>query len=215
MAKAVVFDFDGTLLDTEPVHDEALLRILSKAGVRTSIEELLKCSGAGVKATMDYFKARNAGREVDWEGVAREFSDSLLPSTLASPAFEGAAETVKSLAEKFPLAIASNSLKQAVRAGLEKNRLLEFFPTIVAREDFGNAKPHPEPFLKACAGLGFAPGECAAVEDSPAGIASALAAGCKTIAFTARNPLEKEAKQKVSYATSSLPDITPQLIYRL
>lgn len=215
MAKAIVFDFDGTLLDTEPLHDEALLKILGKAGVKTTLAELRKCTGVGVKGTIERFKLANGGKDVSWEQVAQEFSDSLLPNTLASQPFDGALETVRSLSQKFPMAIASNSHKPVVRAGLEKNGLLEYFKAVVTREDCVNGKPDAEPYLKACSALGFAPSECVAVEDSPTGLASALAAGCKTIAFTAQNAVENNLRTRIVFATNSLADITPELVAKL
>ena len=213
MANALVLDFDGTLMDTEPLHDAALLEILTCAGVHATKEELLKTSGVGIKGTMEHYEKLNKGKKIDWKQLTKEFYDSLLPSTLKAKPFEGVPQAVKELAERFPLAIASNNHEPVIRAGLKKNNLEQYFQTIIAWEDCVKRKPEPEPYLRACKALGFAPQQCAAVEDSPTGLQSALSAGCRVIAFTSRNPPQKELQ--VAYSTNSFYDITPELVAKL
>ncbi len=215
MANAIVFDFDGTLMDTEPNHDRALLQILSNAGVKTTIAELETCTGIGVTGTMAYFKKKKGNEKVDFDKAAQQFRQSLLPSTLAAKPFPGVLETVKSLATQFPLAVASNSHHDVVLQGLKTCGLDKYFPILVARDDCVKAKPDAEPYLRACRQLGFPPQECVAVEDSPTGLASAIAAQCRVIAFTQHNPLREEMKAKVSYSTDSFYNITPGLISKL
>src|SRR5258708_23167512 len=104
--------------------------------------------------------------------------------------FPGAGDTVRRLAASVPLAIASGAIGAEIRGVLERERLAQFFVTVVSADDIANSKPAPDPYLRAVAQLDTVCGgqlsarECIAIEDSRWGLDSARAAGLRTVAVT-------------------------------
>ena len=179
---AVVFDNDGLLLDTEPcwtVAEEALFkahgrlfdlaakRALVGTSPRTSapiLEQLLERPGDG-RQLSDELYARALG----------EIADGATPRP-------GAVELVGRLrAAGVPLAVASNSPRRHLLAGLRRVGLEDHFAVILGVDDVANPKPAPDLYLAACRGLGAAPETAMALEDSNPGVAAAKAAGMRVI----------------------------------
>jgi beta-phosphoglucomutase-like phosphatase (HAD superfamily) len=190
--RAIIFDFDGVLANTEPLHLRAYQDVLAAEGiVLTGPEYYARYLGFD---DVGAFRAMggDAGRSWTAEDVARlvmikahrlealEQNQSVL--------FPGAAGAVRRAAAVFPIAIASGALGAEIRRVLERERLMEYFAAIVAAEDTPVSKPSPEPYLHALARLTssrsveIAAGECVAIEDSPWGLQSARTAGMRTVA---------------------------------
>jgi HAD superfamily hydrolase (TIGR01509 family) len=194
MIRAVVFDFDGVIANSEPLHFQAFRDVLFEEG-----HDLTEA---------DYY-TRYLG--FDDVGVFRQVAvDRQLPlaeTRVAALAerkavrleelerggallFPGAEQTIRRLAAVFPLAIASGALGVEIRRVLERTGLLSCFVGIVAAEDTPASKPAPDPYRRAVQLLrgvvdeGLEPGECAAIEDSRWGLDSARAAGLRTVAVT-------------------------------
>jgi beta-phosphoglucomutase-like phosphatase (HAD superfamily) len=190
--RAIVFDFDGVIANSEPLHYRAFHDVLAEAGTDLSekdyYDRYLGYDDVGV------FKAVATDRGLSWdlEGiaalVARKAARIEVLERDMSMLFPGANEAVRRAAAVVPIAIASGALGAEIRKVLERERLAKYFTAIVAAEDTPVSKPAPDPYLRAVAllapalGGAIAAADVIAVEDSPWGLQSARAAGLRTVA---------------------------------
>ena len=214
MIAAVVFDFDGVLADSEPLHFSAYEDVFSAAGVQLTREDYyadyLGYDDRGVFLRL----AERLGRppDPDWiEALVREkarvFDARIARQDVLYP---GAVECVERLARDFPLAVASGALRSEIDTILERAALRHHFHFIVAAGDTPRSKPWPDPYLRAAELHGVEPRACVAIEDSRWGIQSAKAAGlwCVGIATT-YPPAELHAADRI---IGSLAEFTPELV---
>jgi len=198
MIRAVIFDFDGVIANSEPLHFAAFRDVLSEEGVdlteRAYYEEYLGYDDVGV------FRAVSQKSGLTWNGddVAKLVTRKavcLEEMELAhSTLFPGAEAAIRRLAAALPLAIASGALRAEILRVLNRSELAHYFAAVVAAEDTPVSKPAPDPYLRAVSLLSaainqpLAHSECVAVEDSLWGLESARAAGLHTIAVTHTYP---------------------------
>jgi beta-phosphoglucomutase len=190
---AVIFDFDGVIADTEPLHLMATQSALAARDVvltTTDYERLyLGYTDRGL------FDALARHRSLAWSrsdiGALVEAKGAAFNTLISGGGhiFPGAARLIERLHGRgVPLAIASGAFAGEIDAILTGARLRHHFREIVGAGDYAHGKPAPDPFLEAARRLGLPP-ECAvAIEDSRWGLESAAAAGCKTIAVTHTYP---------------------------
>jgi HAD superfamily hydrolase (TIGR01509 family) len=189
---AVIFDCDGTLVDSEPLSYRTWERELTRYGYALTTEDIAQTRGFGFPETHRYFAQRIAGfpdREEFWP----RFSGSLFALIdTEMPVFEDAIGTARELrARGLPIAIASSSPRERVDRTLGAAGLADLFDVTVAGDEVERGKPAPDLFLAAAEKLGVPPERCVAVEDSPIGVESALAAGM-TVVAVARLPEHRE-----------------------
>lgn len=215
--KAVVFDFDGVLADSEPLHLATYQDIFSGLGVTLTREDYyanyLGYDDEGVFKAM----AASHGWAFDTQFIAslvarksRVFDALIGTSHVLYP---DAATCVERLASVFPLGIASGALKHEIRMILEGARLDHHFQFIVAAGDTPAGKPAPDPYARAAQLHGLPPASCVAIEDSRGGIASAKAAGLRCVGITNSYPASELTAADV--IITSLEDFTPDLVARL
>ncbi len=217
MPDVMIFDFDGVVVDSEPVHLECFRAVLEKRRIELTTEDYYeKYLGFD---DHDCFAAvlTNNGRTVD-EGeiaamtdektalVQKVFSESIRP-------LPGAAELMRATdAAGLPLAICSGALREEIVLAAETVGVLDLVDVLVAARDVTHGKPHPEGFLLAMKllgemrGRGVDAGRSWAVEDSPAGIAAAKAAGCRVLAVT--NSYERGELTAADVIVESLADVS-------
>jgi beta-phosphoglucomutase len=202
MLRAVIFDFNGIIVDDEPIHFELFQRVLK--------EEDINLTEADYYARYLGFDDRGAFTTA-YRKHDRALSDSKLAQLIKRKSgyyreeikskirvFPGIRTLVPTLAKKLPLAIASGALRHEIEIILSSIGLLANFRTIVSAEDVTRGKPEPEIFLKALAQLNAAlgsdhpisPAECLVIEDSKEGIRGARHAGMKCLAVTNSHPAE-------------------------
>jgi HAD superfamily hydrolase (TIGR01509 family) len=191
--RAIVFDFDGVIANTEPLHFEAYRGVLAPHGIALSETEYyarylgyddvgaFRAIGADCGHAFDL---RTIERLVEEKAVRLEALERASPVL-----FPGAADAVRRLAARFPLAIASGALRAEIERVLAATALARFFEGIVAAEDTPLSKPAPDPYRRALDLLrrrtpDLRSAECVAVEDSRWGLESARAAGLRTVAVT-------------------------------
>jgi beta-phosphoglucomutase-like phosphatase (HAD superfamily) len=197
--RAVIFDFDGVLVDSEPLHFRALRDSLHPEGIRIGEEEYYKGYLAHDDRTAIRLALEAHGVSpslVRVDSVARRKAELFGELAGGIPLFPGAAELVRSLAGQVPLAIASGARHDEIETILQAVGLRDAFFALVGADDVAHGKPDPEPYLRAMTCLftrapGLAPAECLAFEDSGPGIASARAAGMKVVAVAHSYPPEK------------------------
>jgi len=217
MIRAIVFDFDGVLADSEPLHLAACQEVFAGLGVMLTpefyYEHLVGYDDKGVFRIM----SETYGWQLDERRVAtlvaeksRVFEEMIATRDVFYP---GAAAAVERLARVFPLGIASGALKHEIEMVLRNAGLAAQFRFIVASGDTPESKPAPDPYVLAAQLHGTPPDACVAIEDSRWGIASAKAAGMKCVGITNTYPAsELTAADAV---ISSLTEFTEELILSL
>ncbi|MBM6774991.1 HAD family hydrolase [Olsenella profusa] len=182
--KAVLFDFDGTLCDTEG-HNLALIRgILHAMGAPVTDAELAELAGGDDRVTVPPLLARYGATgtiddyERERDGCYRTYAEADL-------ALEpGARELVASLRSRgVATALVSTTVARCLLTALDRLRALDLFDVVVTGDMVARRKPHPDPYLRALELLGVDAVDALVVEDSPTGIAAAHAAGCHAIGY--------------------------------
>lgn len=179
--EAVVFDMDGLILDTEALYRDAILAAGRAQGVEVEPAIYLGIVGMPSAASRVWVAERLAGVDMDrlWDDTRAFFHDA---ADRGIPLKSGAVALLDRLDELgLPRAIATSSRHANVERHLGQHDLAKRFTTIVAREDYAEGKPAPDPFATAAARLGKAPNACLALEDSLNGVRSAAAAGLMTV----------------------------------
>lgn len=215
--EAVIFDFDGVIVDTEPLHYEALRKVLEPFGIRIEWEEYVR-TYMGFDDRDAFHEAFHA-RGIDPDDRrTRDLvaSKSLIFQELIRHGvrdYPGAVSVISSLhAAGLPLAIASGALRSDIHPVLRQLRIDHCFSRIVAADDVRKSKPDPESYTLAFRGLKRShpallttPDRSLAVEDTPAGIRSAKRAGLRVLAVT--NSYGGEELAEADFLTGSLNDI--------
>lgn len=180
-----IFDLDGTLVDTMPLHYQAWRDTLREFGLNRDLDEGLFYSLGGVPAMQvaDIFN-RHHGTDFDPIGLRDVKEDKftlLLPSApLIRPVFEFA----QAVARTHPVSIASGGPREVVLQTLGMRGLAPIFPVVVTANDVEHGKPAPDTFLLAAQKMGVPPGDCLVFEDADLGIQAAEAAGMRWVKIT-------------------------------
>ena len=180
--RAVVFDMDGLLVDTETVIFRAMQHTAGGFGRELPFSTFQRMVGLQDEAS-NAVLVEHFGEGFDlpaWTLAVRAHSHAQMAAGVALKA--GVQEIVDYLAQAgLPRAIATSSSLKAVQRNLTPHGLVERFQAVITKEVQTRGKPHPEPFLQAAAALGVAPQDCLALEDSHNGVRSAHAAGMMTV----------------------------------
>jgi HAD superfamily hydrolase (TIGR01509 family) len=185
--RAVVFDMDGLLLDTEPLWDRAEAELLARHAHVFSDADRAASHG---RASADTAVAYAARLGIPAGEVEREMLDLMLGHYREGATLRpGARELVAAVAGRMPMAVASNTLGRLVREALDASGL-GVLGTVVSGLDLGRPKPLPDVYLEACRVLGVAPADAVAFEDSPMGVRSAVNAGLVVVGVPERDGVD-------------------------
>lgn len=178
---AVLWDMDGTLVDTEPFWIECEHALVAEFGGTWSSADAHSIVGSDLLDGATVLRDRG-GVRLDPREIVERLLDGVTERMQTSvPWRPGAEKLLASCAEAgIPTALVTMSWRRFADAVIDAAPPGSFTVT-VAGDEVGNGKPHPEPYVTAARALGVAPADCIAIEDSPTGVASALAAGCVTI----------------------------------
>jgi HAD superfamily hydrolase (TIGR01509 family) len=181
--RAVCFDFDGVIVDSEPLHYESERVALAAHGIAFSVADKTRFVGGTVKGTVESICAHFGIDDPDAFFTERQaVFDALVASSLALlPGARAALGRLKDAG--VPLALVSSGERGYIDAALARHSLGGLFDFTVTQQDVVRHKPDPEPYLTAASMLGAPPDECMAVEDSPTGVAAAKAAGLTCVAI--------------------------------
>lgn len=180
--RAFIFDCDGTLVDTMPLHYLAWVESLSLNGATFEFTEEIFYSYAGVRE-QDVVKILNElhGTTVDPDSVAHRKTEIFHRTIPHVKHVRPVADLARARHGTLPMAVASGSEEPTVRACLDVTGLLHLFDTIVTPKDVKRGKPAPDMFLLAAERLGVAPEDCLVFEDGNSGLEAAKAAGMQAV----------------------------------
>jgi HAD superfamily hydrolase (TIGR01509 family) len=204
--EAIIFDCDGTLVDSLPLATEVLVEYLASFGVVLSVDDAATRFGSGQLAESVAEFERSVGFQLPGEFVPelRRRRDLAVRERLRP--IDGALELVSSL--RIPVAVASNGPLQQTRLSLEVTGLLGYFSTnVFSAYEVGKWKPDPGLFLHAAKMLGVDPSRCAVVEDALPGIEAGMAAGMTVFALGIDDGWSRGRVRKIR----TLADISPWL----
>jgi len=217
----VIFDFDGVIVDTEPLHWKAFKQMLEPKGLELGWDVYLdRYLGFDDR---DVFREayKDIGlelREVDLPGLIEEKArvfEALAQEDVPS-SYPGAVALIRSLSGRIPLAICSGALRSDIEPILESLGIGSAFDVMVTADEVQTSKPDPESYALAVKRLAerfpekkIVPSHCVAIEDTPAGIAAARGAGLTVLAVA--NTYPPEALKDASRILDSLKDITPEV----
>lgn len=190
MPAAVLWDMDGTLVDTEPYWMSAEQELVVSYGGSWTAEDGLTLVGAGLRHSAAILRGR--GVELSEDEIIEHLTERVLEQTrVAIPWQPGAQELLVALHDDgIPAALVTMSMRPLARY-IADSFDFPAFATIVTGGDVSHAKPHPEPYLRAARILGVEPEDCLAIEDSVPGLASATASGAVVIGVPAHIPLQE------------------------
>jgi HAD superfamily hydrolase (TIGR01509 family) len=212
----VVFDLDGVIVESEQVWDAARERLVRERGGSWHDSATRDMMGMSSKEWSRYMHDR-LGVPMDPDEinadvvrrVAAAYEDNL-------PLLPHAVETVRQLAGRWPLGVASSSNRPIIELVLDLSGLVDCFAAVVSSEEVEHGKPAPDVYLAVARDLDVDPTACVAVEDSTNGIKSAVAAGMRTIAVPNRQfRPDADVLASAVVVVPSLAEVTPKLVASL
>ena len=225
MLRAVIFDFNGIIVDDEPIHFQLFQKVFGEEGIVLTedayYERYLGFDDRGAFS----FGYREHNRPLSQDKLAELIERKAVYYQEAIrnhvTIFPGVKSLTADLAQSLPLAVASGALRNEIETILATAGLIGHFKTIVSAEDVERGKPEPDIYLKALAalnqqnniGIPIAAADCVVIEDSKEGIKGARRAGMKCLAVTNSHPAELLAE--ANSVVKSLKEVNLPLLQRL
>ncbi|MGA1236126.1 MAG: HAD family hydrolase [Limisphaerales bacterium] len=209
--KAVIFDMDGVVVDSEPLHEQAFLDVFAELGLRDSHGlHFPSYYGRSDEAVWRDFMTLHRPSVGKDDLVARKRDRFLALLEKEEPIFHGLPELLEQLHAHYPLALASGSAHPIINGVLALRGLRRYFQAVVSAQDVGAEKPRPDIFLHTSKLIETPPKHCWVIEDSVAGVQGARAAGMTVIAIT--NSLPASDLSEAHHIVSSYEEIARLLL---
>ncbi len=216
MIRAVVFDLDGVLIDSEPVWEQVRRELVAERGGHWAPDAQRRLMGMSTPEWARYL-SEDLGVGLPPDEVATAVVDRMAARYAEHvPFMPGAVEAVRRFAARWPLGVASSSPPALIETVLQSGGLGSCFSVVMSTEQVAHGKPDPDIYLAVTAALGYAPPDCAAVEDSSNGLRSAAAAGVRVVAVPQqRYPPEPDALARASLVVPSLAGLITDAVAAL
>ena len=216
MPAAIIFDLDGVLLDSEQRWNEAKEALVREAG-GTWLEEAPTVMMGMSSPEWSAYLRDDLGVQRDLDAINADVVRRMHESYEAGlPLLPGALETVRALAARWPLGLASSSNREIIDVFLERSGVGDLFGATVSSEQVARGKPAPDVYLETARRLEVDPRACVAIEDSANGLRAAHAAGTRVIA--APNPHYPPGDDALALAAAvvdGVAEVTPELVESL
>lgn len=195
--RAVIFDFDGVLADTEALHAAAFQATAAGDGIALTLDDYYHSFlGLPDRACLAklYARAGRARTAAELDALVARKRAEFARLAPAAHLYDGVAALLRRLSPRYRLAVASGAFRDEIEPILDRGGVRPLFTALVGAEDVPRGKPAPDPFLSALAAMNAAtrdqlrPADCVVVEDSPLGIAAARAAGMHCVGVTTHHP---------------------------
>ena len=178
--EGLIFDCDGTLVDTMPIHFEAWSITTKKHGISFPEDRFYALGGVSPFEVLRILSSEQ-GVEVDPEAVTREKESLYMDLITEAEEIHEVMKIVRAYHGKIPMAVASSGTPETLEGILDHCGIRHFFDAIVTSEDVENPKPAPDTFLEAARRINVAPEKCRAYEDADMGMKAILAAGMEAV----------------------------------
>jgi HAD superfamily hydrolase (TIGR01509 family) len=217
MIKAVIFDMDGLMIDSEPLQSKSIEKILKEYGVDPDYDELGLVQIIGITAKENFRILKDKHRinediDILVDKKQNAYLEILKENLVSMP---GLVELLNLLKEKgIKMGVASSSKLDHIELVLSGLGIRDYFEIVVSGELLEKSKPHPEIYLTAAKQLGVGPKEAIALEDAEMGVISASSAGIKVIAVP-NSSTKKQNFSKAILIVSSLEDINWDILSRI
>lgn len=182
MTKAILWDNDGVLVDTEGLYHQANEIVFNELGRELSRDMYIDVSLKKGESVFDYFLTDKSPEEIlEIRSRRNQIFSDLLERNSDRMLMPGAKEIVARMSHKFRMAIVTSCLKEHFKIIHRKTGLLKYFEFVLASGDYPKGKPHPDPYLAAMSRMALAPDECVVIEDTERGLSAAVAAGIRCV----------------------------------
>lgn len=190
--EAAIFDMDGLLIDSEPLWTVAIAAVCERRGGSYTDADVGFCQGRGLRHTVQHVLSKHGWEATEEGSVEREIGDEMRQLSPGAADLPGVRALLGALRGRLPVALASSSPAELVRAAVGERAYFSWFEAVVTGDQVARPKPSPDVYLEAARRLGVGAGRCLAFEDSVAGCEAARAAGMRVVAVPAgaREPFE-------------------------
>ena len=214
MIRAVIFDLDGVIVDSEIWWDEVRRDFAASHGRTWTVDDRHAVMGANSRQWSETIR-----RRLDLPLEREVIEDAIVDGVVAryerdgAPAITGAVEAVRRIAAGWPTALASSSHRRVIHATLAATGLVGVFRAVVSSDDVAHGKPEPDVFLEAARQIGAEPGATLVIEDSLNGLKAGRAAGMATVLVPNRSvPPAPGAESFADVVVERLADVDPAAI---
>lgn len=209
MIKAVIFDMDGVIIDSEPFWEEAEIEIFNKYGVPMTLEMCQDMKGRKIDEVVQLMHDRFQFSSIDTKSLTAEIIAKMqVLISERGTAMPGLIAVLDYLTEKnYKLALASSSKMELISAVTQKLKIEKYFEALHSAEHEPAGKPEPYVYLSTAKALNIIPENCIAIEDSFHGLQSAQKAGMKTIAFPEKELFNDQRFNSADYKIKNLTEI--------
>jgi beta-phosphoglucomutase len=214
MIQAVIFDLDGTIVDTEELAFAAIINCSNRWGISVARADAEAIAGKKWEIAFELLCKKYqfpVPRQQFEREILDEYHAGLKTNLKVVP---GVLEAITSLSKHFRLALVSGSFRRDIELILKKLAVFEKFEVVLGAEDYRASKPDPEGFSKAMRLLGVEPASCVVFEDSFPGIRSGISAGAYVVAVTSTNHFSQQQDEAHSRINNFLA-VTPDWVKNL
>ena len=213
MPKAVIFDMDGVIIDSEPLWRRAMIRVFNASGLPFTDNDCRVTTGMRIDQVISFWNNKTPFTK-DEELVRTNIEDHLcgLISAEGKP-MKGLQQSLDVIAgQKMLIALATSSSEKLIKCVLNILKIETYFKHIQSAEHLTYGKPHPEVFLKCAEAINTKPGDCLVIEDSLNGIISAKAAGMNVIGIPEEHNINNQKFCIADVTLHSLQEINSEII---
>ncbi|XXY53065.1 HAD family phosphatase [Sorangium sp. So ce269] len=210
--RALIFDLDGVIIDTEPLHAEAKRITFERYGIQVPERLYVEFRGRSDLDMVEHVVRELAGGALSAADVVGHKHEVFRALHEKIAPIEGALEFIRLARRRFDrLALSTSATKKNQEFAFDRFALRPFFDVVVTSEEISHTKPHPEPYQKAAERLGLSPGACLVIEDSKNGVLSARAAGCAVAAITTSFSREELKEASPDFMVGSFVELASLL----